>query len=182
MVRHHRGNLWIVCALQYKDWRAPLEQPGHWTPLFFLDEAVALAAGHRPCGLCRRAAYDSYRWAVARSLGLEKPPSADQLNRMLAVERLRRGRGIERAGDRETWIARLTSLPDGTVVLSDERRPTLVRPGAMYEFEFAGWRYAGALEDREVSVLTPPTSVRALQNGFMPVLHESARQIPPITR
>lgn len=178
MARHHRGNLWIVCALKYKDWRAPLDQPGHWTPLFFLDDAVALAAGHRPCGLCRRSAYDSYRWGVARSLRLEKPPSAEQLNRMLATERLRRGRGMARTGDRLTWEADLAYLPPGTVVLSEDGQPLLVTPDALYEFHFSGWRFAGPREGGTVKVLTPRTSVRALQNGFVPVLHDSAATTP----
>lgn len=173
MVRHHQGRLWITCLLTYKDWKSPLDRPRHWTPLFFLDEAVALSAGHRPCGLCRRPAYDSYRWAVARSLGLDEPPSADRLNRMLAAERLGPGRGMKRAGDRLTWSADLAELPDGTVILS-EGRTLLVRPDALYEFGFGGWTYAGPRDDRRVSVLTPPTSVRALQNGFSAVLHQSA--------
>ena len=53
VVRHHRGRLWITCVTEYKDWRFPLARPGKWTPLFFLDDAVALSAGHRPCALCR---------------------------------------------------------------------------------------------------------------------------------
>jgi len=173
MVRHHQGRLWIICVLSYKGWKSPLDQPRHWTPLFFLDEAVALAAGHRPCGLCRRPAYDSYRKGVARALGIEESPTADQLNRMLAAERLAPGRGMERAGDRLTWHADLASLPDGTVILA-EGRPLLVRPNALYEFGFGGWTYTGPHEDGKVAVLTPPTSVRALQNGFSAVLHQSA--------
>ncbi len=54
VVRHHRGRLWITCRLEFRGWRQPLAAPHHWTPLFFLDEAVALAAGHRPCAFCRR--------------------------------------------------------------------------------------------------------------------------------
>ena len=48
MARHHRGPLWITCLLAYQGWRHPLDRPGTWTPIFFLDDAVALAAGHRP--------------------------------------------------------------------------------------------------------------------------------------
>ena len=63
LVRHHRGTLWIACVTEYGDWRHPLDAPHRWTPVFFLDDAVALAAGHRPCGLCRRDAYLAYRTA-----------------------------------------------------------------------------------------------------------------------
>ncbi len=182
MVRHHRGRLWIICALRYKDWRSPLDRPGRWTPLFFLDEAVALAAGHRPCGLCRRRAYDTYRWGVARSLGVAEPPTADRLNAMLSAERLAPGRGMQRATDRLTWSADLASLPDGTVILSKESQPMLVRREATYEFDFGGWRYVGPSQDGIVEVLTPRTSVGALKNGFVPVIHDSAATAPDITR
>jgi hypothetical protein len=72
VVRFHRSDLWITCRLQYRDWRLPQWAPGHFTVLFFHDEAVALAAGHRPCALCRRDAYDAYRqaWvAIAGRIG-----------------------------------------------------------------------------------------------------------------
>src|SRR5262249_25594942 len=62
IVRHHASStLWITCVLRFRDWRHPLDQPHIWTPLFFLDDAVALAAGHRPCAFCRRADYRAYR-------------------------------------------------------------------------------------------------------------------------
>ncbi|MCU1501029.1 MAG: hypothetical protein JWM12_383, partial [Ilumatobacteraceae bacterium] len=100
LVRHHGGNLWITCLTSFRGWEHPLDEPRRWTPLFFLDDAVALAAGHRPCALCRRDAYVAYRDAVARALAVDEPTHADDLNRRLARERLRRGSGLERAGDR----------------------------------------------------------------------------------
>ena len=67
IVRHHTSStLWITCVLRFKDWRHPLDQPHVWTPLFFLDDAVALAAGHRPSATCRRADYVAYRDARRR--------------------------------------------------------------------------------------------------------------------
>ncbi|HEU4894589.1 MAG TPA: hypothetical protein VFT85_02030 [Acidimicrobiia bacterium] len=173
LVRHHRGKLWIVCVLRYKDWKSPLDQPRHWTPLFFLDDAVALSAGHRPCGLCRRDAYESYSAAVSRSLGLSERVGASALNDMLAAERLRPGRGMSRSGDRITWSAAATSLPDGTVILGEVGAPTLLWAEDVYEFGFSGWARIGRRPEGPVAVLTPPTSVRALGNGFTPVLHQS---------
>lgn len=174
LVRHHRGPLWITCVLSYKDWKSPLDEPRHWTPLFFLDDAVALAAGHRPCGLCRRDEYLSYRRAVQRGVGLTSPPTASDLNRRLAKERLRRGRGLVRAEDRVTWRASADTLPDGTVVLDPKRRPGLVRGGALFEFGFGGWSHPTPLPPGDIEVLTPPTSVAALATGFQPVLHSTA--------
>lgn len=174
IVRHHRGDLWITCLLSYKGWRSPLEQPSHWTPLFFLDDAVALAAGHRPCGLCRRGDYVSYRHAVQRGLGLDDPPSATDLNRRLANERLDRGRGLVRARDRKTWSAPAAAIPDGTVVLDGGRRPHLVREDSLREFSFGGWSQARPRPRGDLEVLTPPTSVAALASGFEPRLHATA--------
>jgi len=172
-VRHHRGRLWIICMLRYKDWKSPLQQPRHWTPLFFLDDAAALAAGHRPCGLCRRDAYQSYSAAVSRSRELAEPVGAQKLNDMLAAERLRPGRGMTRAGDRITWTAEASSLPGGTVILDDENAPMLVWADDAYIFTFSGWVPMGKRPKGRVRVLTPPTSVGALANGFAPVLHQS---------
>ena len=91
LVRHHRGNLWITCLTSFCAWRHPLDEPRTWTPLFFLDEAVALAAGHRPCGLCRPDVYKSFRDALTRALGRDEPLRAVEVNQRLAAERLRRG-------------------------------------------------------------------------------------------
>ena len=169
VVRHHRGDLWISCVTEFRGWRHPLAAPRVWTPVFFLDDAVALAAGHRPCGLCRRDAHVAYRDAVGGAA------TATDLNRRLAAERLRRGRGVDRAGDRRLWTAAIEALPDGTVIVDDDRMPRLVLGDRLLRFTFDGWTAPVARPSRgEVQVLTPPTSVAALTNGFTPVLHPSA--------
>src|SRR5262245_55075853 len=69
VVRHHRSStLWITCLTEFRDWRVPLARPNRWTPIFFLDDAVALAAGHRPYATCRCEMYRSYRDAVDPAL------------------------------------------------------------------------------------------------------------------
>ncbi|MFC4946887.1 hypothetical protein [Pseudonocardia sp. GCM10023141] len=171
VVRHHRGNLWITCVLEYGERRVGLARPDRWTPIFFLDDAVALAAGHRPCGECRWRAYLAYRDAVSVATGTQM--RAGELNRLLATERLRRGHGVARAADRRTWTAPATQLPDGTVVRTDG--PRLVLGGALHAFAFDGWHSPAPLPDGPVTVLTPPTSVAALRHGFRPVLHPTAQ-------
>jgi hypothetical protein len=174
LTRHHRGSLWITCLTLYRDWKNPLTEAGRWTPIFFLDDAVALAAGHRPCGLCRREDYLAYRAAVARFIG--RAIDATDLNRRLANERLRPGAGLERARDRRVWEARLSELPVGTVVVGDGGEARLVLEDRLMRFEFDGWADPISRSSREeVLTLTPPTSVAALSNGFYPVLHPSAR-------
>ena len=171
VVRHHAGALWIICTLQYKDHSSPLAAPRRWTPLFFLDDAVALAAGHRPCAQCRREAYRDYRDAVSASLQLSEPARSTDLDRRLGSERLRRGRGLDRSADRITWRASYPSLPVGAVVLGEQGLAHLVLEDQLRPFSFAGWGPPTSRPKADTAtVLTPPTSCAALQFGFTPVL------------
>lgn len=174
--RHHVGSLWIACEPVYRDWSHPLDEPRTWTPLFFLDDAVALAAGHRPCGLCRRSDYLSFQRAATNSTESEHLLKAPELNAMLATERLRKGRGLERRDDRILWSAAIDELPSGTVILDSlTGDPLLVTTDSIQKFTFDGW---GPPTNRPwgitVDVLTPPTSIRALNSGFKPRMHETA--------
>jgi len=139
VARHHRGNHWITCALTFRDHRQPLAAPNRWTPVFFLDDAVALAAGHRPCATCRRDDYRSYKDAVARAFGLAHPLRATELNRRLGTERLRPGTGLVRAADRMQWRAPFAELPDGTVVVDDTGAPRVVVGEGTLAFTHPGW-------------------------------------------
>jgi len=171
LVRHHRSStLWIACLLRFRDWRHPLDEPHIWTPLFFLDDAVALAAGHRPCATCRRADYVAYRDAVE---GDGPRLLASELDRRLASERLRRGRGLERAADRPVRRADVDTLPPGAVIVVDGWAH-LLGPESIQRFDFAGWRQPTDRPTGPVGVLTPPTSIVALAGGFTPTLHASA--------
>jgi hypothetical protein len=177
VVRHHHSSLWITCVTEFRGWRHPLAAPHRWTPIFFLDDAVALAAGHRPCALCRREAYRSYRDAVSVSVGSSKPLLAATLDRRLVGERHRRGRGLDRASDRLVWEARIDDLPSGTVVVDDDRQARLLIDDRLLAFTFDGWTDPiDRPRKGTVHVLTPPTSVAALTNGFTPLLHPSAIQ------
>jgi hypothetical protein len=174
-VRHHRSALWIACLTSYRGWRHPLDEPGRWTPIFFLDDAVALAAGHRPCGLCRRDDHHRYRDAVGAAEDASRPILASELDRRLMAERLRRGRGIDRRTDRVLWGAPFDDLPDGTVVVDGDGTPALVVEDRLHRFTFDGWSPPTARPRRtEATVLTPPTSVAALAHGFRPTLHPTA--------
>jgi len=175
VVRHHGSSLWIICLTEFRGWRVALARPRRWTPLFFLDDAVGLAAGHRPCATCRRGDYHSYRNAVSLHLGRAEPISASDLNERLKAERHRRGRGLTRASDRIVWPSPFDELPTGAVVIDADGAPRLVLDDRLLRFSFDGWtdpvtRPTG----RIASVLTPPTSVGALANGYRAQLHESA--------
>src|SRR5919198_4389061 len=110
--RHHSGRRWIACRLRFRGWhRSPLMQPGRFTELFFLDEATALAAGHRPCALCRRADYERLV-----ELWRELHPGeegADAIDTRLHGERLAApGRGGGALLARRLHDAALDELPD----------------------------------------------------------------------
>ncbi len=139
VVRHHGSSLWITCKMEFRGWRWPLARPKRWTPLFFLDEAVALAAGHRPCGFCRRHEYRSYRDAVGRAVGARRPLLAKDLNALLISERLRRGRGMTRARDRILWSAPFRELPSGAIIVDHDGIARLIQRNMLYRFTFEGW-------------------------------------------
>lgn len=183
VVRHHRSSLWIICVTKFRDWRWPLARPGRWTPVFFLDEAVALAAGHRPCGLCRRDAYRAYRDAVGAATGAEETLRAADLNRRLQSERLRPGRGIGRRADRIVWPQPFRDVPSGAVIVDADGVPLLVQQDRLLRFTFDGWTAPQARPlTGHANVLTPPTSCAALREGYAPALHRSAqprRVFPP---
>lgn len=146
---------WIVCRLEWKDWHREVMSPGAYTELFFLDEAVALAAGHRPCALCRRAAFDAYR-AAAGFTG-----SAPEMDAELHAER-----AIPRRFQQRRHEAQAEDLPDGAILFDGV--PKLVMGDAVYPVLPDGY---GAKESRlhgTVVVLTPRSSVEALRNGYAP--------------
>ncbi len=175
VVRHHASNLWITCLVDFRGRRIGLARPRRWTPVFFLDEAVALAAGHRPCAYCRRAAYNAYRDAVGRAEGASRRLLAPDLNARLAAERYRPGRGMTRAQDRILWESTGGALPDGTIVAGEGGGAQLVSGGELWQFRWDRWAEPRAFRsDERLQVLTPPTSVGALRAGYEPVLHPSA--------
>lgn len=164
VVRLHRGPLWIICTLSHKDWRLPQWQPHHFTVLFFHDEAVALAAGHRPCALCRRPAYNDFRAAWVAGNG-GAVPYAREMDRQLHAERL-----VRRTRVKRVHSAPWASLPDGSFV-SWTDGPALVigdtvRPWSLWGYHPPRDRPSSG----EATVLTPPSTVAALRAGYRPQL------------
>jgi hypothetical protein len=136
-----------------------------WTELFFFDEAVALAAGHRPCFACRRAAAERFRnaWAAGRG---ERLPRAGAIDSVLHRERLEHGR------KRIHPIGRpLAELPDGTMVVADGSAFTL-RSARAWRWTPAGYLPPQPLQHAD-GMLTPPSTVLALAAGYRPALHPS---------
>ncbi|MGZ5319590.1 MAG: hypothetical protein ACXWZD_13530 [Actinomycetota bacterium] len=155
---------WIACRLRFKGWhREPLMQPGRFTELFFLDEATAMAAGHRPCALCRR---EDYLRFVASWRHLHGDPTdADTIDARLHAERL----------DPETRARRLhrsavADLPDGAFVLIDGA-PWLAHGDRLLRWAPGGYRVTAPRPARgDADVITPPSLVAVLREGWDPVV------------
>jgi hypothetical protein len=165
------GKRWIACRLEFRGWRRTrLLQPGRFTELFFLDEATAFAAGHRPCALCRREDYERFTelWSDLR-LG---PVGADAIDARLHEERVD---PRTRAGRHHR--AYLDELPDGAFVL-DDGVPLLVLGEGLLPWGPAGYeRRRPRPLGRTATLVTPPSLVAVLRAGWrsvLPLLHPSA--------
>jgi hypothetical protein len=168
IARQWQVRRWIACRLHYKGWVAPRWQRGRWTALFFLDEAVALAAGHRPCALCRRSAYECYRdaWEAATGSRL----GADDMDLVLHDERVD-GRG--KRTHRVPW----SSLPTGAFATVDGRHALLVVDDRLLPFVEHASGYGDPVARPSggiATVLTPPSSLEVLRHGYAAGLHPSA--------
>jgi hypothetical protein len=160
IVRFHASDLWITCALKFRDWWHEQWQPHHFTWLYFHDEAVSFAAGHRPCALCRRESYDAYRAAWVRALGGELP-SAKAINQQLHGERIVRG-----THRRRTHAVAWAELPDGAFVLRGGA-PAVVAGSELVEWTREGYRDRRPRPVRgDAEVITPPSSVAVLRAGY----------------
>ncbi|HEX6680477.1 MAG TPA: hypothetical protein VF063_07510 [Gaiellaceae bacterium] len=169
--RRYQVKRWIACRLEFRGWhRGPLMQPGRFTELFFLDEATALAAGHRPCALCRRADYD-FLVEVWASLH-EDQRGADAIDAQLHRERI-----TPRSGERILHTASFDELPDGTFVL-ESGAPRLVLGDQLLRWTPNGYVDAvGRPRHAHSQVITPPSLVALLRHArepLVPLLHPSA--------
>jgi hypothetical protein len=169
--RRYNGKRWIACPLEFRDWhRGPLMQPGRFTELFFLDEATAFAAGHRPCALCRRADYVRFV-EIWRELHPGRV-GADAIDAQLHAERVApatRGQLQHKAA--------LDELPDGAFVL-EQGEPHLVLGNGLLRWTPAGYSERRARRRRRpVMLLTPPSLLGVLRTDWrplVPLVHPSA--------
>ncbi|MGE5154801.1 MAG: hypothetical protein ACM3ST_12380 [Bdellovibrio bacteriovorus] len=163
---------WVTCLLDFQGRHRVLMAPGQYTELFFLDEATALAAGHRPCATCRR---DDYRRFKDLWLAANPDLAARTDGTMASIDRLVHAERVDGTGQKRTWLAHLAELPDGTMVAPEGTRDMLLwRQGALHPWTPAGYgapRLASA--ETRVRVLTPPSVVKALGHGYHPMIHPS---------
>jgi hypothetical protein len=167
---------WIACVLEFRGRHRRVMAPGRYTELFFLDEATALAAGHRPCAECQHARYRLFRdvWAAANPGAVPSaPPSADEMDRVLHAERVGRG------GEKHTYPGWPSELPTGAMVADECNRPFLVLGSVLVPWEPSGYgRAVPTPVGTEFRVLTPRSIVRALAAGYPVAVHPTATIAP----
>jgi len=179
-VRQYEGRRWIICLIHYKDRHRQAMPPGEYTSLFFLDEATALAAGHRPCAQCQWDRFSAFRahWAAANPQIAGGPvPSVDTIDAALHRERIS-DHHYQCDKVKLTYIDRLDALPDGTfILLATSDIPYLVHGNALYPWSFAGYGQPIARPTTTVQVLTPHSTMRTLAHGYTPCVHPTAHPL-----
>ena len=165
IVRPWQVRRWIACVLEFRGRTRAVMQPHRYTELFFLDEAAAFAAGHRPCAECRNADYKRFRGLWLGRFG--GGGSAGEMDDALHAARLA-GRA------KRTYPAELRELPDGAYVAIDAKA-WLVWDAALLEWSDGGYGVRRPRPARaEVEVLTPEPAAAVLAAGYVPGVHRSA--------
>ena len=164
IVRDSRVKRWIACRLEFRGRHRMVMTPGRWTELFFLDEATALAAGHRPCAECRNADYRAFQSAWRRAFP-DADVAADAMDLVLHQERRVRA-----------WVKRIhpanaDDLTDGAFVTLDSKA-WLVRGDSLLEWTPDGYASRRARpRNAQLSLLTPPSIVAVLLAGYVAGIH-----------
>jgi len=163
--RPFRLKAWIICVLQFKGRHRPVMAPGQYTELFFLDEATALSAGHRPCAECRREDFNRFKaaWIAGNpEYGFTMKTPIGQIDEVLHAERT--------GGPHEEPI---DALPDGTFVVF-QNTPHLLYKGLLRKWSPEGYgdpvvpTMGSGETDRPMRVLTPASTVNAIRAGYCP--------------
>jgi hypothetical protein len=167
LTRRWAGKAWLTCVCEFRGRRREVMAGRSWTELFFLDEATALSAGHRPCFFCRRDDANRFRaaWKEGNSAG--DPLLARDIDAVLHRERL------DGSNKRlHSLPVRWDKLPDGAM-LQDGAQSLLIVQGRALLWSPAGYHQTQSVT-KDALLLTPPSTLRALSAGYRPVLHPSA--------
>lgn len=162
---------WVTCRLEWKGIQRKVLSPGKYTELFFLDEATAFAAGHRPCNDCRSESYSAFKTAWQATQAAGEFVKAEMMDHQIHAERISASKG------KRSFSAQLGDLPDGVMVIFPEQRqkPLLLWRGQTWEWSFRGYSSPRAAEVRQaVDVVTPLSICAVLARGYPIVVHTSA--------
>ena len=156
---------WLICLLEFKGRKRPVMAPRQYTELFFMDEATAFSAGHRPCFECRRKDYDQFKkfWIKANpEYGFDERTSIRKIDEILHGER------IDHAGSKITHTGTLKDLPDGAFVIYKDQ-PAVVVGSSIYPWSPFGYEKGVILpEEEKLTVLTPKSVVNTFRAGYVP--------------
>jgi hypothetical protein len=162
---------WLVCVLEFRGRQRTVMTPNRYTELFFLDEATALAAGHRPCAECRHRSFLAFcqAWKRVHPDSDSPRPTADEMDLQLHIERVAADRS------KRSFVAALDELPDGVFVTLEGEQAYLV-----WHDRLLGWTPGGYEDHRPrpkgatARVLTPPSTVDVIRAGYVPQVHASS--------
>ncbi|MBZ4190977.1 hypothetical protein [Niabella beijingensis] len=170
IVRPFRLKAWLICLLEFKGRKRNVMTEGQYTELFFLDEATAFAAGHRPCFECRRQDHIRFRryWLKGNpGYGFTERTSIQQIDFILHEERM------DPRGSKITFKEKAASLPDGTFILLDNV-PFLLWKKRLYKWTSSGYENGGGVADEQImTLLTPRSTVNTFKAGYKPQVHTS---------
>ena len=167
---------WLVCVLEFRGRKRSVMTPGRYTELFFLDEATALAAGHRPCAECQRARFLAFcnAWGMAHPSKEGSPRAgAIMIDDQLHAERLTPD------GSQRSFLAPLDELPNGVfvTVAAWGEQAHLLGGDHLWAWTPGGYGQSRRRpKDEEAKVLTPKSTVAAIRAGYIPEIHPSASE------
>jgi hypothetical protein len=163
IVRSYKLKAWITCLLQFRGRHREIMTPNRYTELFFLDEATAFAAGHRPCFECRREDFNKFKalWIKGNpEYNFSLKTSIEAIDKILHHERMNDD------GSKRMYKANINSLPDGTFIAL-ENDPYLIADGYIYLWTPGGYTKKKSLPEGEADVLTPKSIVNTLRTGYV---------------
>ena len=155
---------WVCCRLEFKGRRRNLMAPRCYTELFFLDEAVAFAAGHRPCAECRRADYEAFRDCC------EIGGPAAALDMVLHAERAVARRFLQK---QHAGVA-AADLPEGSFILDESGQCGVIAGDHFHPYRPEGYAAPKPRPPGEVTLLTPPSIIAAFRAGYRPQIAAGA--------
>lgn len=168
IVKTYQHQSWVTCRLKFKNIKRKLMTPNNYTELFFLDEATAFSAGHRPCCECRRERYLEFKdyWVKANLNKQTNDVKISIINKLMHKDRINKGVKI-------THRANLKELPDGTIFSYKSSAYLIFKPN-IYLWSFEGYSFSKSVKvPAEVDVLTPKSIVNIFRLGFKPEIHKS---------
>ncbi len=172
IISTHKIKGWVTCRLEFKGRKRELMAKGRYTELFFLDEATAFSAGHRPCAECRRERYNEFKekWMEANNhlLPIDSKKISD-IDKIIHQDRIDKKQKV-------VFEETMDALPDGTMIQINSLE-YIIWNGKIFKWSFEGYEKTHIdITSDPVAVLTPKSYVKMFKKGFIPTVHNSLLQ------